>query len=163
MPWRPATPAAAAEHALAAAAAADEVGVPVEGALSRVLAGQALAAAGDPARAIAEHERAAETFDAVGAVRHRDAAERELRRLGHRRLHRRTQPGSADTGVESLTERELQIARLIVDRKTNPQIAAELYLSEKTVETHVRNLFIKLDVSSRVEVARVVESFDRTL
>ena len=151
----------AAEHALAAAAAADEVGAPVEGARSRVLAGQALAAAGDAARAITELERAAGAFDAVGAVHRRDAAERELRRLGHRRLHRRTRPGSADAGIESLTERELQIARLIVDRKTNPQIAAELYLSRKTVETHVRNLFNKLDVSSRVDVARVVQRADR--
>ena len=40
----------------------------------------------------------------------RDEAERELRRLGHRGLHRRTRPGTADSGVESLTERELQVA-----------------------------------------------------
>jgi DNA-binding NarL/FixJ family response regulator len=40
---------------------------------------------------------------------------------------------------------------------TNPQIAAELYLSQKTVESHVRNLFHKLGVSSRADVARVVE------
>ena len=71
-------------------------------------------------------------------------------------------PGRRDaTGVESLTERELQVARLIVDRRTNPQIAAELFLSPKTVESHVRNLFHKLGVSSRVEVARVVERAER--
>ena len=81
--------------------------------------------------------------------------------MGHRRLHRRTRPGTADSGVESLTERELQVARLVVDRKTNPQIAAELFLSQKTVETHLRNLFHKLGVSSRVDVARVVERADR--
>jgi DNA-binding NarL/FixJ family response regulator len=63
--------------------------------------------------------------------------------------------------VESLTERELQVARLIVDRRTNPQIAAELFLSPKTVETHIRNLFHKLGVSSRVEVARAIERADR--
>jgi len=33
------------------------------------------------------------------------------------------------------------VARLVVDRKTNPQIAAELFLSQKTVETHLRNIF----------------------
>jgi len=86
----------------------------------------------------------------------------ELRRLGHRHLHRRTRPGTADgTRVESLTERELQVGRLIVDRRTNTQIAAELFLSPKTVETHDRNLFDKLGVASRVEVARVIERADR--
>ena len=67
-------------------------------------------------------------------------------------------PGKADaTGVGSLTARELEIAQLVVDRKTNPEIAAALFLSPKTVETHLRNVFHKLDVSSRVEVARAVE------
>ena len=94
-------------------------------------------------------------------VRLRDAAERELGRLGRRR-HRRTRRGSGDgSPLDSLTERELQIARLIVDRRTNPQIAAELFLSPKTIETHVRNLFHKLGVSSRVDVARAVERADR--
>ncbi len=49
----------------------------------------------------------------------------------------------------------------MVDRKTNSQIAAELFLSPKTVETHIRHLFQKLGVSSRVEVARVVERAER--
>jgi DNA-binding NarL/FixJ family response regulator len=44
-----------------------------------------------------------------------------------------------------------------VDPKTNPQIAPELYLSQKTVETHIRNLFHKLGASSRLEVARIAE------
>ena len=59
-----------------------------------------------------------------------------------------------------MTSRELQVARLVVDRKTNPQIAAELFLSQKTVETHLRNIFRKVDVSSRVELARTVERAD---
>ena len=46
---------------------------------------------------------------------------------------------------------------LIVERKTNREIASELFLSNKTIETHIRNIFRKLDVSSRVEIARAVE------
>ena len=129
----------------------------IEAATSRALAGQALALAGDRDRAVAELERAAATFDACGAPRLRDATERELRKLG-RTVHRRTRKGSAEgTGVSTLTQRERQIADLVVDRKTNPEIAAELFLSPKTVETHLRNIFRKLDVSSRVELARTVE------
>src|SRR5262249_24434059 len=64
-------------------------------------------------------------------------------------------------GIESLTERELQVARLVVDRQTNPQIAAELFLSQKTVETHLRNIFHKINVTSRVELARAIERDDR--
>ena len=151
----------AAGHALASAAAADDVGVPVEAALSRTLAGRALAQAGEPESAVVELEQAAEALHACGARRYRDAADHELRRLG-RHVHRRAQPGQADAlGVDALTERERQVARLVVDRKTNPEIADVLFLSPKTVETHMRNMFRKLDVSSRVEVARAVERADR--
>jgi ATP/maltotriose-dependent transcriptional regulator MalT len=149
-------PEAAAAHALAAAEAAERAGAVVEEALSRTLAGRALAAAGDVDGAAGELERAAATLDDCGALRYRDAAERELRKLG-RRIHRRTRAGRVGAGVDSLTQRELQVALLVVDRKTNAEIAADLFLSLKTVESHMRNLFRKLDVSSRVEVARVVE------
>jgi DNA-binding CsgD family transcriptional regulator/tetratricopeptide (TPR) repeat protein len=151
----------AAERALAAAAAADEVEAPIEAALSRTLAGRALAQTGERDRAVQELQRAAAALEACGARRFRDEAERELRKLGHR-IHRRTRPGKTyGTGIESLTERELQVARLVVDRKTNPEIAAELFLSQKTVETHLRNIFRKIDVSSRVALARAVERADR--
>jgi DNA-binding NarL/FixJ family response regulator len=106
-------------------------------------------------------QHAAAALEACGALRWRDEAERELRRLGLR-IHRRTRPGKAGaTGLEALTARELQVARFVVDRKTNPEIAAELFLSQKTVETHLRNIFRKIDVSSRVALARAVEHADR--
>ena len=63
--------------------------------------------------------------------------------------------------MESLTQRELEIARRIVDRQTNRQIAEGLFVSPKTVETHIRNIFGKLGAESRVEVARIVERSDR--
>jgi DNA-binding NarL/FixJ family response regulator len=141
--------------------AAENLGARIEAELSRTLAGVALAAAGGAEGAAGHLERAAATLDELGALRYRDAAERELGKLGRRR-HRRTRRGKPDAvGFASLTERELQVARLIVDRRTNPQIAAELYLSPKTVEAHIRNLFHKLDASSRVEVARIVERAER--
>jgi len=154
-------PAYAAERGLAAAAAADQAGAPIETALSRIAAGRALARAGQAERAVTELQRAAAQLDACGARRYRDEAERELGKLGHR-VHRRTRPGKPGAaGIESLTGRELQVARLVVDGKTNPQIAAELYLSQKTVETHLRNIFHKVDVSSRVGLARAIERADR--
>ena len=108
-----------------------------------------------------ELERAGAAFDAFGAPRYRAEAERELRKLG-RRIHRRTRPGATDTvGVAALTERELELARLVVERKTNPEIAAALFLSQKTVETHLRNIFRKVGVTTRVELARAVEQSDR--
>ncbi|MDA0174726.1 helix-turn-helix transcriptional regulator, partial [Solirubrobacter taibaiensis] len=148
-----ADPADAARLALRSAAALEACGAPVQAAFSRVLAGQAFAAQQDIDQAAAELEHAAETFERHGADGQRDAAERELRRIGRRSRYRRTRV----TEIASLTQRELQVARLVVDRRTNAEIAAELYLSTKTVETHLRNLFHKLGVSSRVEVARVVE------
>jgi DNA-binding NarL/FixJ family response regulator len=151
----------AADRATASVLDAEAAGAVAEAALSRLLAGRALAAAGAADRAAEELERAARALDGCGAVRARDEAERELGKLGRRR-HRRTRPGRLDgTGLETLTERELQIARLIVDRRTNAQIAEALFLSRKTVETHVRHLFEKLEVSSRVDVARAVERADR--
>jgi DNA-binding NarL/FixJ family response regulator/tetratricopeptide (TPR) repeat protein len=156
-------PAAAAIRALDAAAAAAEISAPIEEAASRLLAGRALAAAGERDRAATELTTAAGIFESCGALPRRDAADRELGKIG-KRSHRRTRRGKVDgAGIELLTERELEVARLVVDRRTNAQIAEELFLSPKTVETHIRHLFQKLEVSSRVEVARVVERAERTL
>jgi DNA-binding NarL/FixJ family response regulator len=150
-------PADASAQALASAEALEDAGCVVDAAVSRALAGRALAQAGERERAAAELERAAVTFQTLDCTRHQAAAEHELRKLG-RRFHHHTRPGATDEiGVESLSERELEVARLIMDRKTNPQIAAALFLSQKTVESHIRNMFRKLAVSSRVELARAVE------
>jgi ATP/maltotriose-dependent transcriptional regulator MalT len=148
---------AAAERALASGHAADEAGAPIEAALSRTLAGRALAEAGQRERALSELQGAAAAFDGCGALGFRDMAERELGKLGHR-PHRRTRPGTSDgDGIASLTERERQVAWLVVDRRTNPEIAAELFLSQKTIESHLRNIFHKMDVTSRIALARAIE------
>ncbi len=125
----------AVDQALAAAVSFEQCGAVHDAAMSRLLAGRSLALAGEPERAAAELERAAAAFESFPAPRYVAEAERELRKLG-RRIHHRTRAGKADElGVGSLTERELEVARLIVDRKTNPEIAAALFLSTKTVET----------------------------
>jgi DNA-binding NarL/FixJ family response regulator len=89
-------------------------------------------------------------------VRARDEVRRELRKLGARVEPRRA-AGDAAEGVASLSSREREIADLVTDRRTNKEIAAELFLSEKTIESHLRNVFAKLGVRSRVQVARVIE------
>jgi DNA-binding CsgD family transcriptional regulator/tetratricopeptide (TPR) repeat protein len=147
-------PLAAAETALASAQAADAVDAPIEAARARTVAGRALAAAGDRAGAVAELERAAAALDACGAVRYRDQAERALRRLGGR--YQRGQRADGDAAA-CLTRREAEIAKLVQAHKTNREIAAELFLSQKTVETHLRHIFGKLGVSSRVSLARVLD------
>lgn len=147
---------AAAELALSAAAGAGELNARIDRAVSRELAGRALLAAGDEEAAAAQFALAAEEFDECKAFRHRDRVEHELGRLGHR-TSRRSRPAAEGTGLESLTGREREVAQLLVERMTNAEIAEKLFLSEKTVESHLRNIFRKLDVGSRVEVAKLVE------
>jgi DNA-binding CsgD family transcriptional regulator len=133
-----------------------------DAARARELAGRALAQAGGRDRAALELELAAAAFGSFGSLRYRNQAERELRKLG-RHIHHPTRAGTTNgSGIESLTERELQVARLVVDRKTNVQIAAELFLSKKTVETHLRNIFRKMGVTTRAALARAVERTSRT-
>ena len=150
-------PTRAAEHASAAALAADEIGAPVEAALARILAGRALTQLGQREHALTELRHAAATLHACGARRYGAAADQASAK--HGRPSPPAQPcwRAGHTGLESLTERELQVAHLIVDRRTNAEIADALFLSPKTVETHIRNIFHKLDVSSRVDLARTVE------
>ncbi len=148
----------AAQCALSAAARLDEIGARIEAARSRTLAGRALLTVGERAEAAAPLEPAAAELHACGAVRFREEAERELRRLG-RRFRRATDARRGDSdGLGTLSPRELEVAQLVKERKTNREIAAELFLSEKTVETHMRHIFGKLGVSLRVSVARAIEA-----
>ena len=146
----------AAAAGAAAADAAELIGARLQVAFARVLQGRGLAAAGARSEAIEVLRDAERTLDECGSVRVRDEARRELRKLGARSEPRG--PGAAgDAGIGSLSKRELEIAELIADRMTNQQIADRLFLSKKTVESHIRNLFFKLGASSRVDVARIVE------
>ncbi|MET0415084.1 MAG: LuxR C-terminal-related transcriptional regulator, partial [Actinoplanes sp.] len=145
-------------HAADLALAAAGTGAVLEAAIAQQLAARALAETGDTDEAVRLLQQACAVYDRCGAPRRRAEAERQLRRLGHRRVHHRTAPGDGTSvGLAALTQRERQIARLVTDRRTNAEIAAELYLSTKTVEAHIRNVFHKLAVNSRVEIARAIE------
>jgi DNA-binding CsgD family transcriptional regulator len=130
-----------------------QVGAHVAASQSRTLEGQALAAAGRRDDAIGVLQRAEAELAAYGAVRYADEAARELRRLGRRVTRRGRGVAAGDAG---LTARELEVARLVMAGRTNREIAAELFLSEKTVETHLRHAFEKLGVSSRAALAGVL-------
>jgi ATP/maltotriose-dependent transcriptional regulator MalT len=146
----------AARDALEAAACAAEAGLPIEEGRARVLAGRALAAAGDHSGALAELQRAHEALAACGAAHYRDEAARELRTLG-KRVPRKGAAGAGAVGVDALSAREREVAGLVAEGRTNREIAATLYLSEKTVENHMSRIFTKLGVSSRLHVATAVE------
>ena len=149
---------AAARRALAAAEAAEHAGAVVDVGVAHRLAGLALGRAGDDERAAAELERAAAIFAGCGATGHARAVGRELRRLGHRSPAPGREAAVAGAGLGSLSRRERQVGRLVAERRTNAQIAAELSVSQKTVETHMRSVFSKLGVSSRADVARLVRA-----
>jgi ATP/maltotriose-dependent transcriptional regulator MalT len=155
----------AAARAIEAAELLDVPGVPIEAAQARVLAGRAFAAEGDSEAAVEQLEGTLTTFAEKGARRSHDEAARELRGLGQRvRRPRRTPdeasaPVAVDLAGDGLTElspREREVAALIAAGNKNREIATELFLSEKTVESHVRNIFAKLGVSSRAAVAGAV-------
>ena len=139
-----------------AVAAADAVGATLQAAFGRLALGRALVGADERKEAIAVLREAEQALGQCGSHRARDDARRELRKLGARAEPRGPAAGE-DSGVGALTKREREIADLVTDRMTNREIAAELFLSDKTVESHIRNIFIKLGVSSRVEVARAIE------
>ncbi|WP_029112764.1 AAA family ATPase [Mycobacterium sp. URHB0044] len=86
------------------------------------------------------------SFAAMGANGFAERARHELLATGEK-VRRRAGPGSAD-----LTPQEEQIAQLARQRRTNPEIGAELFLSARTVEWHLRKIFAKLEIKSRREL-----------
>jgi DNA-binding NarL/FixJ family response regulator len=146
---------AAAALAQAAAAAAERVPAPLDATDARLLAGRALAAAGESLQAKAALQQVAAEAGRGGALRLRDTAARELRRLGTRVSAEslRTAHGPRPT---QLSAREHHIAQLVADGHSNKQIAATLYLSEKTVRNALTRVYAKLGVRSRTQLTRTL-------
>jgi DNA-binding CsgD family transcriptional regulator len=93
--------------------------------------------------------RAADLFRQVGAPPWEERADAELRATGEKA--RRRDPSTLD----QLTPQELQIAGLVAAGMTNRQIAAQLYLSPRTIDYHLRKVFSKLGLTSRTELVRM--------
>jgi DNA-binding CsgD family transcriptional regulator len=96
-----------------------------------------------------------QAFVAMGANGFADRAGRELLATGERVRKRR------DGTRDELTPQEEQIAALARDGRTNPEIGAELYLSPRTVEWHLRKVFSKLGISSRRGLQDALPSEER--
>lgn len=105
---------------------------------------------GDREGAMRELRRAHDTFARLGAEQELSITRSLLRDLGARPPVRATTNGAA-----GLTGRELGIVRLVADRKSNKEIGTALGISPRTVSTHLSNIFAKMSVGSRAELADV--------
>jgi len=102
--------------------------------------------------------RALELYFALGAEWD---ARRVRGRLGDLGVRRRIVATRGDgNGLPTLTSAEVEVARLVSDGSTNREIAARLFLSPHTVNSHLRHIFTKLSIKSRTELARIVAEQD---
>ena len=89
-------------------------------------------------------------FERLGAVPWADQAAAELRATGETAQRRST------TGLDHLTPQELQVAHMLAVGRTTREAAAALFLSPKTIEYHRRNVYLKLGIRSRDELAAAI-------
>ncbi len=138
---------------LAAAASYQSVGRPFNRAQALEDAAVLLAEGGDPTAARRTFSDAAQLYADLGAAWDLRRADTRLRHYGIRRSQggRRMKPVK---GWEALTPTETKIANLVAEGRSNPEIAAELFLSRNTVQTHVSHILAKLGARSRAEIIR---------
>ena len=126
--------------------------IPEAARIRRQLAGR-LAEIGDREGSLRELRAVHDTFSRLGAD-----LELEKARIQFREVGQRPPPRKSGEGVAGLTGRELEIARLVAQRKSNKAIGKELHISPRTASTHLSNIFQKLDVSSRGELADMIRA-----
>jgi len=130
-----------------AAGALDVLGLPYEAASARL----ELAETHPSAPGAADVATAAlAVFESLRAAPAADRARRVLRRLGHR-----PRPGLR-TGA-ALSERETQVAELVAQGLSNAEVAARLFVSPRTVTTHLERIYRRLGISSRAELTLIVQ------
>ncbi|MFF2428591.1 helix-turn-helix transcriptional regulator [Streptomyces mirabilis] len=116
--------------------------------------GELMAASADTTPAIPYFEEAGRLASASGAGRDQERIRRRLRRLGVRTVPVRNHTAGPQ-GLGSLTESERKLIPLVVEGLTNRAIADRLYVSVHTVNTHMKHIFTKLGINSRVELTRL--------
>ncbi|WP_239086761.1 helix-turn-helix transcriptional regulator [Catellatospora methionotrophica] len=121
-----------------------------EQARTELLYGQELRRARRPRDAREHLHRALETFTQLDAPAWADQARAELRAAGE------AVDAPAVRAADVLTAQQLQIARLVCDGATNREVAAQLFLSPRTVDHHMRNIFARLNIRSRIELAKAL-------
>ncbi|MGI8333398.1 AAA family ATPase [Actinomadura scrupuli] len=116
--------------------------------------GEVLAADGDRRQAVHSLERAIAHYEESGARRDAARVRRRLRRLGVRHRHWASAERPV-TGWASLTDTERSVSELVAQGLTNQQTADQMFLSVHTVAFHLRQVFRKLGISSRVDLTRI--------
>ena len=125
---------------------------PLQLALACEDAGAAFARQGRLDRARPLLDQALGIYERLGAARDLARAEAALREAGIRRGRRGTR-GRPQIGWASLTPAEHAVAGLVAEGLSNPQIGERLYISRRTVQTHLAHMFAKLDIATRAQLA----------
>jgi DNA-binding CsgD family transcriptional regulator len=124
-----------------------EAGARFDCARTRLLYGEALRRARRRREARAQLHAAREAFDKLGASSWATRATNELRGSGV------TSNRGDVSRIDELTAQEIQVAQLVAAGATNKQVAAQLFLSPRTIDFHLRNVFAKLGITSRIQLA----------
>jgi DNA-binding CsgD family transcriptional regulator len=153
--WKRGDPRSAVDRMRAAIFSLEEIPMLWDAArLRRQLAGR-LSDIGRDAEAVEELKRVHDVFVKLGAE-----LELEKTRMQFREIGQRPPPKGVGEGIAGLTQRELEVARLVAERKSNKAIGKELGMATRTASTHLSNIYQKLGISSRGELADLIREHE---